>query len=153
MTARALMNDRPIVLHRTDRLRDAAKLILEHHFRNVPVVDEAGRYLGVVSANGLLGAVLPKAATMEDGLEGLPFVRDSVGDLRERWEAVEGLPVTDFLETDLATIGPDASNAETVLTLYRNRTSLPVVDKNTGRLEGIVSHWGVGSAILGRGRP
>lgn len=147
------MNDRPIVLHRTDRLRDAARLILEHHFRNVPVVDEAGRYLGVVSANRLLGTVLPRVATMEDGLESIPFVRDSLDDLRERWRGVRDLPVTDFLDTGLQTVGPETSNAETVLALYQNRTSLPVVEEETGRLLGIVSHWGVGKAIVGAGTP
>lgn len=152
MSARDLMNEHPVVLQRTDRLREAAKLILDHHFRNVPVVDEEGRYLGVVSANRLLGVVLPRVATMEDGLESLPFVRDSVEDLRERWMAAEDLPVSDFLDTSLLTVSPDASTAETVLALYQNRTSLPVVNKETGRLEGIVSHWGVGSAILGKGR-
>jgi CBS domain-containing protein len=37
MTARLLMNDRPISLRETDRLRDAAEIILTHHFGNVPV--------------------------------------------------------------------------------------------------------------------
>jgi len=153
MSARALMNDRPIVLRRTDRLGEAARMILEHRFRNVPVVDEAGCYLGVVSANRLLGAVLPRVATIEDWLERLPFVHDTVDVLRERWREVEDLPVSDFIDTDLLTVDPEASVAETVLTLYKNRTSLPVVEKKTGRLVGIVSHWGVGSAIVGAGEP
>lgn len=153
MSARDLMNNRPIVLQQTARLRDAARVILEHRFRNVPVVDENGRYLGVVSANRLLGTILPRAATMEDGLESLPFVQDTLEDLRERWSQARDLPVTDALDTDLATVSPDTSDAETVLELYRNRTSLPVVEQGTGRLVGIVSHWGVGKAIVGEGMP
>ena len=150
MTARTLMNDRPVTLRQTDRLRDAAEIILTHRFRNVPIVDERGRYLGVVSSNRLLASILPKAATMDDGVTDLSFVKDTVEDLRERWREAENLPVTQFIDTTLRTVPPGASLAETLLALYQNRTSLPVVEEDSGRLVGIISHWGVGMAVLGR---
>ncbi len=150
MTARLLMNDRPVTVRQTDRLRDAAEIILTHHFRNVPVVDDSGRYLGVISSNRLLASILPKAATMDEGMTDLSFVKDTLEDLRERWHEAESLPVSAFMDTEVRTVAPDTSLAETVLELYRNRTSLPVVEEETGRLVGIVSHWGVGMAVLGR---
>ena len=150
MTARLLMNDRPVTLHQTDRLRDAAEIILTHHFRNVPVVDSKGCYLGVISSNRLLASILPKAATMDAGMADLSFVKDTVEDLRERWREAEDLPVTTFIDTSLRTVPPEASLTETLLALYQNRTSLPVVEIESGRLVGIVSHWGVGMAVLGR---
>jgi CBS domain-containing protein len=150
MTARLLMNDRPISLRETDRLRDAAEIILTHRFRNVPVVDGDGRYLGVVSSNRLLASILPKAATLDEGMADLSFVKDTVEDLRERWKEAEDLPVAAFVDTSLRTVPPEASLTETLLALYQNRTSLPVVERETGRLVGIVSHWGVGMAVLGR---
>ena len=154
MTARLLMKERPIVLHPTATLRDAARLILDHRFRNVPVVDAAGRYLGVVSANRLLGMVLPRAAVMEhSGIESLPFVKDALQDFRERWREVANTLVTECLESDLETVTPDTSIAETLLSLYHNRTSLPVVEEETGLLVGMVSHWSAGAAIVGEGEP
>jgi len=139
-----------MVLQRAAKLSDAARLILEHRVRNVPVVDEAGRYLGVVSANGLLSILLPKAATLEGAaLDALPFVKDTLDDLRERWRDARDLPVTDCLDTDLETVTPDTSLTETLLSLYHNRTSLPVVEEGTGRLVGLVSHWTAGSVIVG----
>jgi CBS domain-containing protein len=114
------------------------------------VVDEHGRYLGVISSNRLLASILPKAATMDEGMADLSFVKDTVEDLRERWREAENLPVTQFIDTSLRTVPPDASLTETLLALYQNRTSLPVVEEDTGRLVGIVSHWGVGMAVLGR---
>ena len=128
----------------------AAEIILTHHFRNVPVIDAQGRYLGVISSNRLLAGILPKAATLDEGMADLSFVKDTVEDLRERWSEAEGRPVTEFLDTSLRTVDPDTSLAETLLALYQNRTSLPVVEEATGRLVGIVSHWGVGMAVLGR---
>ena len=150
MTARQVMNDRPITLQETDRLRDAAEIILTHHFRNVPVVDDTGRYLGVISSNRLLKAILPKAATMDEGMADLSFVKDSIEELRERWEESADLPVTAVMDTEIRTVTPDTSLTETLLELFHNRTSLPVVEEETGRLVGIVSHWGVGMAVLGR---
>jgi CBS-domain-containing membrane protein len=148
------MKEGPIVLQRSATIRDAARLILEHRFRNVPVVDEGGRYLGVVSANRLLGMVLPKAAVMEEAaIESLPFVKDVLEDFRERWREVADTPVTDCLETGLQTVTPDTPIAETLLSLYHNRTSLPVVEQETGRLVGMVSHWTAGAAIVGEGEP
>jgi CBS-domain-containing membrane protein len=153
VTARVLMNPRPIVLHPTDSLGKAAKLILEHHFRNIPVVDEGGRYLGVVGANCLLKTVLPRAVTMEHGLEEVSFIKDTLEDLRERWRETAERPVTDCLDTELETVAPDTPLTETLLSLYHNRTSLPVVDPTTGKLVGILSHWGVGNAIVGDRAP
>lgn len=150
MTARLVMNDRPVTLRQTDRLRDAAEIILTHHFRNVPVVDDSGRYLGVISSNRLLASILPRAATMDEGMTDLSFVKDTLEDLRERWHEAQSLPVSEFMDTDVRTVTPDTSLTETLLELYRNRTSLPVVEEETGRLLGIVSHWGVGMAVLGR---
>lgn len=150
MTARLVMNEHPITLRRTDRLRDAAEIILTHRFCNVPVVDDAGRYLGVISTNRLLKAILPLAATIEDGLTNLSFVKDTLEDLRERWHEAADLPVTTVMDTDIRTVTPDTSLTETLLELYHNPPTLPVVEEATGRLVGIVSHWGVGMAVLGR---
>ena len=77
-------------------------------------------------------------------------MKDTIEDLRERWREAAQLPVTQFIDTSLRTVPPDASLAETLLALYQNRTSLPVVEEDSGRLAGIVSHWGVGMAVLGR---
>ena len=46
MTARTLMNPKLAVVRATDTVSDAANLIVKHHLRRLPVVDERGRYLG-----------------------------------------------------------------------------------------------------------
>jgi CBS domain-containing protein len=149
MSARLIMNNRPVSVGGNARLRDAAALIMKHKFRNLPVIDEHGRYLGVISSNRLLRIILPKAATMDPPLERLEFVHDTIDDLRERWKEAEDRPVSEFLDSDVKTVAPETSLDETLLSLYHNRTSLPVVDKQTGRLVGIVSHWSVGNAVVG----
>lgn len=143
-----------MVLPHTAKLQNAARIILEHRYRNVPVVDEAGRYLGVVSANRLLRMILPKAAFMErSAIDSLPFVKNTLADFRERWREVATTPVLECLDTDLETVTPETSIAETLLSLYHNRTSLPVVEPDTMRVVGIVSHWSAGAAMVGDGSP
>lgn len=149
MTAKLVMKPDPIVLHPTDTFGKAASLILRHHFRNLPVVDDDGRYLGTIGTNCLLQLILPRAATLEEGLEHVPFVSDTLEDLRERWRAALDRPVSECLDTSIETVSPDTPLAETLLALYHNRTSLPVVDRETGRLVGIVSHWTVGRKVTG----
>ncbi len=43
---------------------------------------------------------------------------------------------------DIPVVHPDTPLMETVLLLLRSRIALPVVDKNTGRLVGMISSWG-----------
>ena len=45
-------------------------------------------------------------------------------------------------------MAPDTPLVETLLTLYRTRTSVPVVDPDSGCLVGVISYWDVGERIL-----
>jgi CBS-domain-containing membrane protein len=45
-------------------------------------------------------------------------------------------------------VHPDTPLIQTLFTLYKCRTNLPVVDPDSGRLEGLISYWDVGAAIL-----
>ena len=128
MTAASVMDPKPTVLRPTDSVTTAAKYIMRHRYRNLPVVDDEGRYLGVFGVNCLLKLVLPKAAIMEKGLTDLSFVQDTLTDLHERLREVEGEPISVCMSTDVATVPPDEPLVETLLILYRTRTSIPVVD-------------------------
>jgi CBS domain-containing protein len=45
-------------------------------------------------------------------------------------------------------VHPDTPLIQTLFTLYKCRANLPVVDPDSGRLEGLISYWDVGAAIL-----
>jgi CBS-domain-containing membrane protein len=148
MTAASVMDPKPTVLKPTDIIRTAVSYIMEHRYRNVPVVDEEGRYLGVFGVNCLLKLVLPKAAIMEQGLTDVSFIQDTLADLHERLREVEDEPISLCMSTDIATVSPDKPLVETLLILYRTRTSIPVVDPETVKLVGMISYWDVGEKIL-----
>jgi CBS-domain-containing membrane protein len=147
-TARDVMDPNPTVLAATDTVGKGIGYIMEKRFRNVPIVDGAGAYLGVFGVNCLLRLVLPQAALMEHGLTDISFVSDSLTDLRRRLKESEDQPVTICLSDEATVIAPDTPLLETLLVLYQTRRSVPVVDPHDNRLLGVVSYWDVGRAIL-----
>ena len=147
-TARDVMDPNPTVLATTDTIGKGIGYIMEKRFRNVPIVDGEGRYLGIFGVNCLLRLALPQAAVMEQGLTDISFVSDSLKDLRRRLQAYVDQPVTICLSDEATVIAPDTPLLETLLVLYHSRRSVPVVNPPDKRLLGVVSYWDVGKAIL-----
>ncbi len=151
MTARLFMDPAPTVLRDTDTIGAAAEQIMAHRYRSLPVVDGQGRYLGIVGVNGMLRLVLPKAAVMDKGLTNLPYISTTLDRLRSKLRDVVDQPVTLCLETDVPTVEPDMPILETLLTLYRTKTALAVVEKETRRLAGVISYFDVGRKVMAQG--
>jgi len=148
MPASQIMDPHPVTVRPTDHIKTAAGFIMKHRYRNLPVVDDEGRYLGVFGVNCLLKLVLPKAAIMEDGLENVSFIHETLPDLHKRLREVENAPIEVCMSTDIDTVTPDTPLVETLLLLYRTRTSVPVVDSESGKLVGMISYWDAGEKIL-----
>lgn len=148
MTARLVMDPNPPILRPTDRIKTAAEVIMQGRYRRLPVVEADGRYIGMFGVNCLLGMVLPKAIFMQHGelLSHIP--RETLSELHQRFKNVEEQPVTLCEFEEEPVVYPDTPLIQTLFTLYNNRTNLPVVDRDSGRLEGLISYWDVGAAIL-----
>ncbi|MCP4288245.1 MAG: CBS domain-containing protein [Gammaproteobacteria bacterium] len=152
MTAKQFMNPNPVIIRASDTIAHGAKQIMAKQRRDLPVVDDEGRFQGMLTANCLLYLVLPKAATMERGLDALPFVQNSLDDLRERLKKYLDKPITLCLKKkDVAVVHPDTPMLETLLILYHAKSNLPVVEKNTGKLVGTISYYNVGAKIMEEG--
>jgi len=152
MTAKLFMNSNPVIIRTSDTIAHGAKQIMAKQRRDLPVVDDEGRFQGMLTANCLLYLVLPKAATMERGLDALPFVQNSLDDLRERLKKYLDKPITLCLKKkDVAVVHPDTPMLETLLILYHAKSNLPVVEKNTGKLVGTISYYNVGAKIMEEG--
>lgn len=139
MACRDIMIPPPVTLTGATPIRDALKSLLSTKLTALPVVDDAGRCIGMFSLHTLVGAVLPRAATIAADVD-LSFVTDSVDVLRSRLEAVIDHRVEQHLEGDLPKLTPDTALVEAVLMMYRRRRVLPVVDE-AGKLLGIVTTW------------
>lgn len=154
MTASLFMDPNPATLHPSDTIRTAIEKIMRVRYRSIPVVDEDGLFLGVVTVNCMLYLILPKIATIQNKrhrLESMPFVTATLEDLRLRLKEYIDAPVSICTKEPVVVVHPDTPLVETLLTLYNNRVNLPVVDKESGRLAGMISYYDVGAKILEEG--
>jgi len=85
---------------------------------------------------------------MQDGLENINFIRETLSDLRQRMQKVENKPISICMLQDSIQVAPDLPLLETLRTLYLTRASLPVVDPDSGKLLGIISYFDVGERIM-----
>jgi CBS domain-containing protein len=122
---KAFMSGDPITTTPDASALDALRTLLEAALRHLPVVDGAGRVVGVVSRDGISAALaLPRGA-------GGPAPAE-LSRLRE-------IRVADVMSHEPETVGPDASIAEAADRMADRRIGcLPVVDP-TRRLVGILS--------------
>jgi len=148
MTARSIMDTNPTVLQPDSTIATAMQYIMKHRYRNLPVVDGDGRFLGVFGVDCLLRLALPKAAIMENGLHSVEFVRETLSDIHRRLNQHVDQPISSCMYDQVATVAPDTPLVETLLVLYRAHASLPVVETDSGKLVGVISYFDAGRNIL-----
>ncbi len=153
MTAKLFMNPNPVVLRTSDTIEHGARQIMAKQRRSLPVVDDEGRFKGMLTVSCLLYLCLPHAATTDKGLTSVSFVQTSLDDLRERLKEKMDKPVTICLKEKetVMVVHPDMPILETLLTLYQTKANLPVVEKASGKLVGMISYYNVGAKILEEG--
>lgn len=148
MTADSIMSFRLVKLNPTDTVCDALRIMHTQQIRNLPVVDEEDRFVGLFGIRRLINLLLPKAARMKFGLKDLSFMPDEVSELYERLEEIGSRPVSDYLEKkkNLVFCKPSTTLPEVLELLDQNPdTSLPVivVKGKDRKLVGMVSAWDV----------
>jgi CBS domain-containing protein len=137
----SILNPRPLTVRESDALSEVVRITLERHVRSLPVLDAGGRYVGMVSLHRILELLLPRSATVAHGLADLAFVHDSLADLRAKLENFGAHRVADYMDRDAAAIAPETQVVEAALLMFRTRENLPVVERSSGRLVGLVSPW------------
>lgn len=142
MTAQTLMNSNPVTLRLTDTVAVAAEHIIKQHLRHIPVVDDQGRYVGTFSIYSLLQLALPKAVTMKKGLSNAGFVNEEAPQLAQRLRQRSDELVSNWLSKD-PVVHSDASAMDALLLLLQGRISVPVIDKQSQKLLGMISSWSV----------
>ncbi len=130
-----------------DVVGEATRRLLTHHVTDLPVVDDDNRLIGMLKLDRVLGSLLPKAALIGFGLEDLSFVPDSLDHLRQLMRAVADTPVRQLMVKAEHVVHPDTSPSEIVLLLYRGASNVPVVERETNRLVGMVSARDVLNAL------
>jgi CBS domain-containing protein len=129
-TVRDVMTTSVVMVRKDASFKEMAAMLRSRRISAFPVVDDAGRVIGVVSE----GDLLVKEAVNAEGTSLIAALRH----LRED-DKVAGITAGDLMTWPAITIGPDAPVEEAARLMYDRRVKrLPVVNA-AGRLLGIIS--------------
>jgi CBS domain-containing protein len=147
-TVREYMEEDPTTVRPDTKAEDVARLLGEHELHGVPVANEAGRCVGIVTENDLVLADeegdlhIPHYIELFGGLVFLESVRGFERRLRKAMAAT----AADLMTADPITIGPDADvHAAGKLISTSGHNHLPVVEH--GRLVGVITRADVLRAL------
>ena len=134
-----LMASEVISVRRETPLRDAARVMVEKGISGLPVTDEDGALVGVISEGDFLRKEVDRGDVFGQGLLGVLFdSRDSLADAET---------VGEVMSDNIFTVSPDASLVEAARTMTTHGVKrLPVVTRE-GRLVGVISRRDVVAAF------
>jgi CBS domain-containing protein len=148
LTVRDIMDAEPVTVSPTDDVETVVRLLHGHELPGVPVVNEGGRCVGIVTEADLVLADeegdlhIPHYIELFGGVVFLEPLRR----FEERLKKAFASSVADLMTEDPVTIEPDASIAEAGrLIVRRGHNRLPVVEH--GRLVGVVTRVDVLEAL------
>src|SRR3954447_5129174 len=149
MQARDIMDADPVTVREEDGAEEVVRLLREHELPGLPVVNEGGRCVGIVTENDLVirgddgeDLHLPHYIELFGGVVFLEPLRRFEGRLRK---AVAS-NVAELMTADPVTIEADASVADAGrIIVSRGHNRLPVVEH--GRLVGVVTRVDVLEAL------
>lgn len=137
--AKDVMSKNPLSVDAHATIRQAVQILRDNNLHDLPVVDKAGRPIGMITARAVLHAAVPSymTETLLDSMRAapdLPYVS-------RRLQHVEGMRVADAMDKAVATIRPDtpiSTVAAMLVNLENDIHNLLVVDEGE-KLVGIVS--------------
>jgi CBS domain-containing protein len=140
MKVRDIMTTDPISVRGDTRLKEAARIMVGNNVSGLPVIDDTGRLIGIVTEGDFLRQEAsrdrPYRLSLLDALFG-----------EGETEAPVAETVAEVMTEKVATIGPDATIGEAARVMSsRNVKRLPVVEGG-GALVGIISRSDVVSAF------
>ncbi len=132
MKVRDIMTTDPVKVTGNTHLKEAARLMVRHRVSGLPVVDEGGKLIGILSEGDFIrreaGRDRPQGVSLLDAVFG-------EGEL----QPVGAETVAEIMTRSVVTITPEATVGEAARVMgRRNVKRLPVVDLE-GELIGIVS--------------
>jgi acetoin utilization protein AcuB len=134
MLVKDWMTAKVITASPTTSLMKAAKILKDNSIRRLPVVDEKGLLIGIVTDQDVKDASPSKATSLE---------------MHELYYLLSEIKVKDIMAKKLYTVRPDDTVERAAVTMLEHRVgSLPVVDE-AGGLAGIITDSDVFKVLVG----
>jgi CBS domain-containing protein len=142
MLVKDIMSRAVKVAHPDDPVREAAVVMCLHKISGMPVVDDNGQIVGIISEKDILWAMFP---SLQEYIR-VPSVPDFEA-LENSYRDVVNQRVREVMTAKVFTVTPDMPALRAASIMFRNRIRrIPVADN--GRLVGIVSVGDVHKAVF-----
>lgn len=138
LTAREIMSREVVTVTTETSLKDLANKFVTTRFSNMPVLDNAGKLVGVISETDLVEQQkpmhIPTVMALFDGV----FYLDSEKSFREQVDRITATTVGELCNRKPVTCSPDSTVREIAGLMSKHRVHLlPVVE--AGEMVGVVA--------------
>ncbi|MFO8191346.1 MAG: CBS domain-containing protein [Bacillota bacterium] len=149
MKIREIMTEDVITVSTNDSVEQCARLLQENNISGLPVLDEAGRVVGIITEGDLIRRVSRvKAPGYLEVLGGLIYL-GSPKKFVDALQRAMSLEAGQLMSKKVISIEPDQSvESAATLLVEHNISRLPVIDKK-GILRGIVSRRDIMNCLYG----
>jgi CBS domain-containing protein len=143
----AWMKRNVVTVHASASIREVATLLVDRRVGTLPVVDEAGVLIGILSIKDIIHIFLPDAISLVDDID---FVKD-FGAIekpsKQTLKQAETLVVFDIMKEPVS-VDEECSMLRALSMMEKHHLQdLPVVSQD-GQLVGIASRVDIGRALL-----
>jgi CBS domain-containing protein len=131
MKAKDIMTTDVITVTPDTKIADAARLLLEKHLNGLPVIDHAGKLVGIICQSDLIfqqkKIPVPTVFTFMDVL----FPLTSYKDMEKEVKKIAAATVSEAMVPSPFTVDPDTSLEDIATIMVRHNVhTLPVVEGN-----------------------
>jgi CBS-domain-containing membrane protein len=140
-----------VITGRPDMTVEAGlELFSKHGIRSMPVVDERHNVIGIFNFHHLLEEILPVAVTFDDHKMdlNLGYLSGEAPWVAHRLKLLLPKKLEEAMMADFKTVNPETPLREGVRLLVKQRFIVPVVNKESGKLVGIVSSQSAVKALM-----
>ena len=136
-TARDIMTTNVVTVKKDQPISDLSKLFIENHFNGVPVLDDAGKVIGVVTQGNLIEQNkklhIPTVIALFDAVLFLESEKKFESDVKK----LTGSKIEDIYHKKPITVSPDTDLSEiTTIMAEKDVHTLPVLEDD--KLVGII---------------
>ena len=136
-TARDIMTTNVVTVKKDQPISDLSKLFIENHFNGVPVLDDAGKVIGVVTQSNLIeqnkNLHIPTVIALFDAVLFLESEKKFESDVKK----LTGSKIEDIYHKKPITVSPDTDLSEiTTIMAEKDVHTLPVLEDD--KLVGII---------------
>ena len=145
LSIKDIMTPDPVLVKADTPLVEAARVIAEHSFDGVPVVDEKKRLVGILTEYDLISkSSAVHLPTFQVILQNLRVLQADKSQFQKEVEEIMSLTVEDVMNSDPLTL-PETATYEEVVTAFAEHhrvNPIPVIDADK-KVVGVVSRFDV----------